>query len=68
MNWFIWALLSAFFARISAIFAKIGVQNISSNLATAICTVVILVFPWTVALDHRTRIDYQRLQFVPGFF
>jgi bacterial/archaeal transporter family protein len=50
MNWFIWALLSAFFAGITAIFAKIGVQNISSNLATAIRTVVILVFVWTVAL------------------
>lgn len=50
MNWFIWALLSAFFAGITAIFAKIGVQNISSNLATAIRTVVILVFVWTVTL------------------
>jgi bacterial/archaeal transporter family protein len=51
MNWFIWALLSAFFAGVTAILAKIGVQNISSNLATAIRTVVILVFAWSVALS-----------------
>jgi hypothetical protein len=48
MNWLIWALLSAFFAGLTAILAKIGVQNINSNLATAIRTVVILIFVWTV--------------------
>ncbi len=50
MNWFFWALLSAFFAGITAILAKVGVENISSNLATAIRTIVILVFAWAVAL------------------
>ena len=44
MHWFIWALLSAFFARATAVLAKIGVKEINSNLATAIRTVVILVF------------------------
>jgi len=53
MNWFTWALLSALFAGITAILAKIGVQNISSNLATAIRTVVILIFAWAVALSTR---------------
>jgi transporter family protein len=51
MNWLIWALLSAFFAAVTAILAKIGVQNINSNLATAIRTVVILVFVWIVAVS-----------------
>jgi bacterial/archaeal transporter family protein len=51
MNWFIWALLSAFFAGVTAILAKIGVQNVNSNLATAIRTVVILIFAWAVALS-----------------
>jgi transporter family protein len=51
MNWLIWALLSAFFAGLTAILAKIGVQNINSNLATAIRTVVILIFVWTVAFE-----------------
>jgi transporter family protein len=50
MNWFIWALLSAFFAGLTAILAKVGVENVNSNLATAIRTVVILIFAWAVVL------------------
>jgi len=50
MNWFIWALLSAFFAGLTAILAKVGVAHVNSNLATAIRTVVILIFAWSVAL------------------
>jgi transporter family protein len=50
MNWFTWALLSAFFAGLTAILAKVGVQQIDSNMATAIRTVVILIFAWSVAL------------------
>ena len=50
MSWFIWALLSAFFAGVTAILAKVGVQQIDSNLATAIRTVVVLFFAWSVAL------------------
>jgi transporter family protein len=50
MGWFYWALLSAFFAGVTAILAKIGVKEIDSNTATAIRTVVILIFAWSVAL------------------
>ena len=50
MNWFTWALLSAFFAGVTAVLAKVGVQRIDSNMATAIRTVVILIFAWSVAL------------------
>jgi len=50
MNWFVWALLSAFFAGVTAVLAKVGVQEINSNLATAIRTVAIVVFAWSVAL------------------
>jgi transporter family protein len=53
MNWFFWALLSAVFAGVTAILAKVGVQNVSSNLATAIRTVVIFIFAWSVALLTR---------------
>ena len=42
-SWQIWALLSAVFAALTAIFAKIGVENISSDLATFIRTIVVLV-------------------------
>lgn len=41
-NWFIWALLSAVFAALTAIFAKIGLKGVDSDLATLIRTVVIL--------------------------
>ncbi|MDB5340695.1 MAG: rane protein [Planctomycetaceae bacterium] len=49
MNWLSWALLSAVFAGLTAILAKIGVKDVDSNLATAVRTSVILVFAWSVA-------------------
>lgn len=42
-GWVAWALLSAFFAALTAIFAKVGVANINSDLATFIRTIVIAV-------------------------
>jgi bacterial/archaeal transporter family protein len=42
-SWQIWAVLSAVFAALTAIFAKIGVENINSDLATFIRTIVVLV-------------------------
>jgi transporter family protein len=50
LNWLHWALLSALFAGLTAVLAKAGVKDIDSNLATAIRTVVILVFAWSIAL------------------
>jgi transporter family protein len=50
MSWIVWAGLSALFAGMTAILAKIGVKDVDSNLATAIRTTVILVFAWSVAL------------------
>ena len=44
--WFIFALLSAVFAALTSILAKIGVDGVNSNLATAIRTVVVLVMAW----------------------
>ena len=44
--WILYAFASAFFAGITAILAKIGIKNTDSNLATAIRTIVILVFSW----------------------
>jgi bacterial/archaeal transporter family protein len=42
-DWIAWALLSAAFAALTAIFAKVGVENVNSDLATFIRTVVILI-------------------------
>ena len=50
MRWLIWALLSALFAGITAVLAKVGVSSINSNLATAIRTTIILIFTWAIAL------------------
>jgi len=48
--WLLYALLSALFAALTAIFAKIGVVNVNSNLATGIRTVVILIMIWTIIM------------------
>ena len=48
--WWTYALLSAFFAALTAIFAKVGVQHVDSDLATAIRTAVILVIAWSIAM------------------
>jgi len=46
--WVIYALLSAVFAALTSILAKIGIQNINSNLAVAIRTVVVLIMAWAI--------------------
>jgi transporter family protein len=51
--WIIFALLSAVFAALTSILAKIGIAGVNSNLATAIRTVVVLVMAWgMVFLTH----------------
>ena len=44
--WFIFALLSAIFASLTSILAKIGIDGVNSNLATAIRTVVVVMMAW----------------------
>lgn len=48
--WLLYAILSAIFAALTAIFAKIGIQGVDSNLATAIRTIVVLILAWFVVL------------------
>lgn len=48
--WWIFALLSALFAALTAIFAKIGIKGVDTDLATAIRTAVILVIAWGIAI------------------
>ena len=47
--WWIYALLSALFAALTAIFAKVGIKGVDTDLATAIRTVVILIIAWGIA-------------------
>jgi transporter family protein len=56
MSWLVFALLSAVAAAATAILGKVGVSGVNSNLATAIRTVVILVFAWGIVFatgEHR---------------
>jgi len=48
--WWFYAILSALFASLTAIFAKLGVSGVNSNLATAIRSVVILIMLWTIVI------------------
>lgn len=48
MSWLHWSLLSALFAALTALFAKIGVKGIDANLATAIRTSIVAVLTWGI--------------------
>jgi len=59
--WWIYALLSAVFAALTAIFAKVGVSKMDSNLATAIRTTVVLVLAWGIAIFRGNISSIQQL-------
>jgi transporter family protein len=48
--WWLYALLSALFASLTAIFSKIGITNVNANLATAIRTIIILIVAWGIVI------------------
>ena len=48
MTWIIYAILSAFFASLVAIFGKVGIRGVDSNLAVAIRTVIVVIFAWGI--------------------
>ena len=58
--WVVFALLSAVSAALTSIFAKIGIENVNSNLATAIRTVIVLVMAWLIVFatgKHQQIVD-----------
>lgn len=61
--WKYYAILSAVFAALTAIFAKVGLKEINSNLATAIRTTVILVLTWGIVLFTGKAEDFKALNF-----
>lgn len=61
MLWLGFALGSAFFAGITAVLAKVGMKNVNSTLATAIRTVVVLVFSWWMVFLVRSQAEIARL-------
>lgn len=59
--WWIFALLSALFASLTAIFAKVGIKGVDTDLAIAIRTAVVLVLAWGIALFKGSTISIQHL-------
>ena len=53
MSWLLYAFISAIAAALTAILAKVGVEGVPSNLATAIRTIVITVFAWGIVAATR---------------
>lgn len=53
--WFLFAILSAVFAALTSILAKIGIEGVNSNLATAIRTVVVVVMAWGMVFLTNTQ-------------
>jgi transporter family protein len=59
--WWTYALLSAVFAALTAILAKVGIKGVNSDLATAIRTVVILVVAWGIVFARDSAADFYAL-------
>lgn len=59
-KWLIYALLSAFFASITSILGKIGVENISSNLATAVRTIAVLLMAWIIVFLQKSQNEIKK--------
>jgi len=53
--WWIYALLYALFAALTAIFAKVGVTGVNANLATAIRTIIILLMAWVLCWQEEKQ-------------
>lgn len=53
--WFVFALLSAIFAALTSILAKVGIDGVNSNLATAIRTVVVVIMAWGMVFLTNTQ-------------
>lgn len=59
--WFVFALLSAVFAALTSILAKVGIDGVNSNLATALRTVVVLVMAWGMVFLTNSQSDISEI-------
>ena len=53
--WLVFALLSALFAALTSIFAKVGIEGVNSTLATALRTIVVLIMAWGMVFITKTQ-------------
>lgn len=59
--WLIYALLSALFASLTSILGKVGIENVESNLGTAIRTIVVLVMAWIIVFSTKKQRDIKKI-------
>lgn len=59
--WFWFAILSAVFAALTSILAKVGIEGVNSNLATAVRTVVVVVMAWGMVFLTNTQNDLTQI-------
>lgn len=67
-SWLLFALLSAVFASLTSIFGKMGVENVESNLGTAIRTIVVLVMAWAMVFVTGEQKDLGKIDRKSAFF
>ena len=68
MGWLLFAFLSAVFASLTSIFGKIGVEQVESNLGTAIRTVVVLILAWCMVFVKKEQKDLKKIDRKSGIF
>lgn len=68
MTWIVYAILSAFFASLVAIFGKIGIKGVDSNLAVAIRTLIIVFFAWGIVLLQGNASEFFKISRHSYFF
>lgn len=61
MNWLFWSILSAVFAAITALLAKLGVSHVDPNLATAVRTTVVVALAWAIAVAFGSHTGLRNL-------
>lgn len=66
--WFVFALLSAVFAALTSILAKVGIDGVNSNLATAIRTMVVVVMAWLMVFITNAQSGITQIGKKAGFF
>ena len=59
--WILYALLAALFAALTSILAKLGIENVNSNLAVAVRTVVVLAMAWGIVLATGKQVEIASL-------
>lgn len=67
-TWLLYAILSAVFASLTAILAKIGIDGVESNLGTAIRTAVVLIMAWLIVFVKGKQKEFKYMTFKSGIF